>query len=108
MAVLEIPIQNNLVAFKETVTIEGVVYVLAFYFNQRMNLWLIDILDEFESPQLVGIPIQTNVPLTINFKHLTIPPGLFLPFDIQGQSLDADINSLGVQVKLLYEELANA
>ena len=108
MAILEIPIQNNLLAFKELVTLEGTVYVLNFYFNQRQNLWLMDILDENENPQLSGVLIQTNVPQTIHLKHQNIPQGTFLPFDIQGASKEADTEDFGIRIKLLYEETENA
>lgn len=108
MSVLKIPIRNDLNAFKEFVTIEGVVYVFQFYFNQREGLWLADILDEEENPRLVGIPVQTGIPLTLNFKHLDIPKGLLFAFDIQGKGKDADTEDFGDRVLLLYEETEDA
>lgn len=108
MAVLEIPVQNDLGAFREFVTLEGTLYIFDFYFNQRQNLWFMDILDDNELPQLVGIPIQTNVPHTIHLKYLNIPQGTFVAFDVQGQEKEADTDDFGVRVKLLYEESISA
>ncbi|MCP4051082.1 MAG: hypothetical protein GY730_10300 [bacterium] len=108
MAILEIPIQKDLLAFKEQITLESTLYVFDFYFNQRQNLWFMDILDENDNPQLSGVPIQTNVPQTIHLKHQNIPPGILLPFDIQGEKKDADADDFGIRIKLLYEEVENA
>lgn len=108
MALLEIPIQNGLHTFREIATIENTVYVLEFYFNQRSNHWILDILDEAETPLLLGVPVQTNVPITINFQHLPIPQGILIPFDIQGKSKNADVDDIGIRIKLLYEESENA
>jgi hypothetical protein len=108
MAVLEIPVRSDLNAFKEFITIEGVVYIFQFYFNQRTSLWFADILDDNENPILVGIPVQTNIPLNLIFKHLDIPKGLLFAFDIQGKGKDADASDFGDRVLLLYEETENA
>ena len=107
MAILEIPIRNDLNAFKEFITIEGVVYVFQFYFNPRAKLWFVDVLDEEENSRLLGIPIQTNVPLTLNFKHLDIPKGFLFAIDIQGKGKDANYDDFGKRILFLYEETKN-
>jgi len=108
MALLEIPTQNNLPVFQESVEIEGVLYNLFFYFNRRQNLWFLDFLDLDEQPIYVGIPLQSGIDLTPYARHLSIPKGLFLAFDSLGLNKDAEEDNLGERVRMLYEESNNA
>lgn len=104
MATLEIPIDITAEKFKQSVILDSVLYKFQFTFNTRMDNWIMDILDGNDIPLLVGIPLQTNVYLTKDFHHLSIPKGVFLTLDTEGLQKNPGEDDFGDRVKLIYEE----
>ena len=104
MALLEVPTKSELLKYRETVTFENINFILEFSFNNRLELWVMNILDIESNDLLNGIPLQTDVDLTPYANHLNIPKGLFLLFDTEGIQKDANVEDLGQRVRFYYEE----
>jgi hypothetical protein len=45
MAILEIPLRNDVPAYTFQIELEGVTYTLTVSFNARMNRWTMDVAD---------------------------------------------------------------
>lgn len=103
-ASVKIPVRPDIPAFSEYVELDGVVYRLRFYWNDRLGTWLLDLRDASENAILLGIPIFTGYPL----NYFTIdriegaPRGIFMVLDTTGQNQKADKDNFGKDVLLLY------
>jgi hypothetical protein len=104
MATLQLPIRNDQPAYRFQLTLETRVYFFEFRFNTRQDRWLMDVLDETQSPILMGIPILTGLPILDGYTRATRPPGTFVAVDLTGQERNADRETFGVDVVLLYVE----
>lgn len=104
MAILNIPVRNDLPAYEFRIILEGSSFYFRFKFNRRRDRWLLDFLDEDKGQVLLGIAMLTDVNIVGRFLHLDIPPGLFLVFDSEGKQLNPGQFDMGDRVKLLYEE----
>lgn len=104
MATIQIPVRNDLPAYKFTIDLEGVIYGLDFGFNDRSRLWYMSIYSSSEELILGDIPILTNVPLTDQYVIEGLPPGRFVAINETGSKENASIENFGTEVKLLYRE----
>lgn len=104
MAILEIPVRNDLAAYEFRIVLESVTYFLRFSYNSRRSRWLMDIQNQDKEDVLVGIALLTDVDIRGLYKQEAIPPGLFLVFDTEGLQYNPEQFDLGNRVSLLYEE----
>ena len=80
MAQLQIPFSGE-PSFKESVTLEGITYVLRFDWNDQDGYWRMSIMDAQENPLVMGIKMVIFYPLTSQYKAYSIPPGMFCVID---------------------------
>jgi hypothetical protein len=104
MAIIEIPVRSDILAYTINVILDGNEYVLRFTYSRRPERWIMDILDTQETVLKGGIPLLTNVDLIGIYGSTDLPQGKFVCVDITGNNKTAEENDLGVNVKLLYEE----
>lgn len=104
MAVLEMPVVNNLDSYTFSVTLESVLYTFELKYNKRRDRWLADIYDQQLTPLSMGVPMLTNVDVMHQFVSNELPTGVFLVFDLSGQNNNPGQFDLGDNVLLLYEE----
>lgn len=105
MAILELPIDSQQVAFKFKVTLDSILVELEFHFNSRYERWFMNMLDENGNMILAGRPMMTNLDLTGRFADGRIPPGFMFPFNITQAFEDAGFEDLGEDVPVFYEEV---
>jgi hypothetical protein len=106
MAILEIPIDATLNKFTQSMTLDGVTYGMDFFYNSRMELWTMTLKDVDDTILLAGIPLQTELHLTKDYAHLSIPKGEVFLVDTEGNQKDAGTDDFGDTIKLLYNEAA--
>lgn len=108
MAIVEIPTRDDLPAYEELVTLDGVDYTLLFYFNPRINnnqgKWFVTLADKNRNMIAGPVPIVVSWPLFDRFIEFAIPPGSIVAFDTSGQDLDPAQFDLGNRVRMYYIE----
>ncbi len=108
MALLEIPTRNDLPCWEQQVVLDGIPFILQFYFNPRMNdgagKWMLSISDQNRNLLVAPVPITTAWGLFDRFIELINLPGTIFAFDTSGQNTDPGQFELGDRVRLLYLE----
>lgn len=105
MAVIEMPIRNDLPAYNFKQELEGSVFTFEFRYNERFACWIMDISDETgDTPIILGTPVQTDVDILSRFILAELPPGQFVVLDETGAQRDPDRDNFGIEVKLFYVE----
>ena len=110
MALLRIPTQNGLDAYRVQIELDGAFYGLAFRWNARDNHWYMDV-DQSLAPTLEGVKLVNSTNLLGQFDYMQVdgrlPPGVFQVFDnVPSSERDPDTTTFGDTVLLLYEEAA--
>lgn len=106
---VEIVIRPELLAYRDTVTLGGVILTLDLEYHQRTDDWWISWYDEELQPIVTGRRIVTGWPLNLSVYDDRMPQGMFLAVREGAGSDDARAGELGRAVKLLFldaDELA--
>jgi len=103
MAALELPVRSDVKSYTFTVELDGTLYTLRFKYNDRTELWTMDIADAINNDILNGVRLLTNIAL-IDVVKEGIPPGEFILIDETGEDRNPGENDLGNDVKLIYQE----
>ena len=98
---IELPNQDPCFSF-DTV-LDGKTYYFRMRFNTRVNLWYVDIKDKDFNSIVNGVPCYSNRPLFSYVPDPSLPKGLMILLHAD-KTDDADRFSLGLDVKLLYNE----
>lgn len=105
MALYEIPSRNDIPNYQYTIELDGEVFQLEFYFNQRDNRWFMSIRQEDGSAVLLGIPIVSGMLLIERFVMSGLPLGDVLPMDFEGGIEYPRRGDLGAGVQVMYNEI---
>ena len=107
---IEIPVQAEIFNFAITIELDGEIFLLDFKFNDRSELWTMNIYDTDSNPIVLGVILVTGVDFYKKHRATVGSPlGTFFVADIDGQNRNADFETFGKSVKLYYipaEELA--
>lgn len=100
-----IPVRNDLFNYVQRTELDGVVYQLSFRWNERMELWILDIASVDGVPLLSGVPLVGDFPVTIQFTGRdNIMPGQIVTIDRSHQKLPPDLENFGREAVLAYAE----
>ena len=104
MNFFEITIPQNVSNVRQTVELDGSLYVLAFRLNTLYNRWTMDIADAENNPISLGLVLTPGPPVNLQVRSRPrMPPGLFLVVDDSGTGLIPDAeNEIGGTTKLIY------
>ncbi len=106
MAVREIPVRNDIAAYSFSVDLDNITYNFNFKFNDRTNLWSIDISNDAEVLLVAGIPLFVKQDLLQFFRHESrLPQGTLFAANLVNENLPPDRDNLGTEVVLLYDEV---
>lgn len=104
---IEIQINSVSSNFRASTNINDINLNFDFFFNNRMNRWILSIYDENSSPIITGLNVVNNQDILLNKKHL-IPElsniSLFFTHTDQYNSLPASRDTLGNTVIFLYSQ----
>jgi len=90
------------------VTLDGTIYQLALQYNERMEVWRLDILDAAGAVLAAGLQVRNAGP-PINGAISTrgdLPNGLLWALASSLPGADAGLEELGARVQLAYSEAA--
>ena len=90
--------------------LDGVRYTLGFNWNAREQDWYVDLADGAGNPICMGIKMEPDIPLWLQYKGFGgFPPGDLVLIDTQSnlQSASVGYSDLGQRYVLIYVELAD-
>lgn len=106
MAILQLPVRNDLPSYDFQIVLDGVFVTLGFTFNSRANYWLMDIYDANDNAIVVGIKLVSSWLLTNRFKMDGLPQGDFFIIDTTGNNEDPTQEDFGTTKLLMYADVA--
>jgi len=74
MLYIQVPDKNDSMS---TLSIDGVVYVLRFTYNEKYDYWNFGLYDEKEKPIIAMTRIVPNFPIFHYYTDTTLPDGVF-------------------------------
>lgn len=104
MASLEMPVRSDFKSYELTLTLNSVVFILRFYFNTRLNSWVMQLKDSTGTVILGGVPVQTNVSIIAQYIYDNFPLGEVVPIDETGEERNPGEEDLGNDIKMIYVE----
>ena len=104
MALVILPLDNDVRNFEFRTDLDGIQFLFAFRFNERMDRWIMDIKTADDEPILMGTPILQGVTFLERFKIETLPPGRLFSINIQTLFEETGVEDLGKNLLVLYNE----
>lgn len=99
---IEIPLDANLPNFEFNISLELFKYRFHFLWNERMQLWTVDIGTTDGVDMVNGQPVWVSYSITDRFKNPLLPKGVLLFVDSSGKNLTPGRDDLGNRVKFYY------
>ena len=106
MALYELPTRYDLPDYEYSIELDGEVYLLEYYFNQRDDRWFLSIKQEDGTYILAGLPVISGWLLTERFQMEEKPAGDVLPMDFEGGIEYPRRGDLSEGVQVMYNELS--
>ena len=120
MALVQIPCMPGADSrWQQRTALDGVDYLLTFYWTQRDGAWRLDVADQDGNPIATGRKLVCNWPILRGVLGTraswgiagvvdTFPPaGILAVIDTLGEDMDPGFNDLGTRCVLLYGSLAD-
>lgn len=95
----------------QVVRLDGRDYTLRLCWNQRAEVWALDLLDDEDEPIITGAFLMANLPLLRYKRHDTrTPPGELVAVDITADGTPPGLTELGPgkRVELTYFPVTEA
>lgn len=102
MATYQINTRQDLLQYKENVTLDGLQFELTFRYNLREGYWYLDVSDIEGTVIRYGLKLITNHPLLRTVKVDDRPPGQLVVVDPTEVGLEAGRYTLGTDLILVY------
>lgn len=93
---------RDLPAFRETVPIDGVLYVLEFQYNTRADFWTMAVYSKDGAPLLTGIKVVIDYELVQRYGSRGLPFGNLYAIDVTGISNRIGRRELPDSIDLVY------
>ena len=103
---VEIVIRPELLAYRDTINLGGVILTLDLEYHARTDDWWVSFLDEEAQPIVTGRRVVTGWPLNLSVYDDRMPQGFFLAVREGAGAGDAQAGELGRAVKLLFLDAA--
>lgn len=97
-----IPVDSVLSNKQFRTELDGVSYFLDFRYNSRADVWMMNISDENNVIIKEGTPLLLGVDLLSQYQDSKLPPGPLFLMNLKDENVEADRDSLGTDVLLLY------
>lgn len=104
LSFVQIPVTSVAAAYLMKVPLDGSVFQLLFYFNDRLGEWEMDVQDQNGNPLATSIPMLPDYPLNWSLaqRFPALPRGLFYLVDGTGQDRTPGRNAFGGDISLEY------
>ena len=106
MALLQLPLRNDVPAFTFKTDLDGTTYTFKFRYNSRLDRWVFDIQTATGDPIISGIPVLTGTSLLKRFEDDRLPEGELFVLNKENEAASPGRNDLQENVFILYEEAA--
>lgn len=106
MALIELPLRNDVPAFTFQTDLDGTTYTFKFRYNSRMDRWAFDILTANEDPIVSGVLVVTGTLLLERFSDPRLPQGDMLVLNKADENASPGRDDLQKNVFILYDEAA--
>lgn len=104
MALLKLPIQNDIGDFNFKISLDGDSFFFFFQYDARDDSWFISISDADEITLVEGIKMVVDVNLFGQFGHLDIPQGNLFCSNSENPNTEPNIENFGNNIQLFYDE----
>jgi hypothetical protein len=103
MGFFTVDTSSDVTFYEQQTQIEGLVYILQFYWSARESAWYLGIYDQGQNAIATGIRIVVDWPLLRRFTDPRLPPGRLIALDMSNQMQEIQTQSdLGSRVLLTY------
>jgi len=106
MAIIELPIRNDIPSFSFRCDLDGETYTLSFRHNSRKNRWTMDILTDAGEAIVTGIALLVGANLINMYQDDRLPPGFLFVLNTKDENEEPNRDNFADDVKLLYSEAA--
>jgi hypothetical protein len=106
MALIELPLRNDVPAFTFQTDLDGTTYTFKFHHNSRMDRWAFDILTANEDPIVSGVLVVTGTLLLERFSDPRLPQGDMFVLNKADENASPVRDDLQKNVFILYDEAA--
>lgn len=106
MALIELPLRNDVPAFVFQTDLDGATYTFKFRYNSRMDRWAFDILTANEAPIVSGVLVVTGTLLLERFSDPRLPQGDMFVLNKADENASPGRDDLQKNVFILYDEAA--
>lgn len=104
MALKKIPVRNDLPSYNFRIDLDDRVFKLTFKYNQRLDLWHMDIADEEDVDLILGIPLFSDTNILPIIKRPNFPQGDFILAHETEDFKNASRETFGAEVIMYYQE----
>lgn len=104
MAILNIPLRPDVIDYNFRIALDGSTFLFAVRYNQRADIWHLDITDSAGTLLKAGIPALNGSDLLLGIDPDKKPQGILFTFNPEDENVDAGAGDLGDSVFLLYDE----
>lgn len=105
MAIRTLPIEEGVLAFSFKTTLDSTPYEFSFTFNERAQLWTMNIKDDAGTDLVLGIPIYVNQLLLSQFQYDSrLPQGNLMAMNLIDGASPPVKDNFGTDVIMVYEE----
>lgn len=102
MSILQIPVNSTQAAFEQTITLEGINYLMRIYWNTRDEAWYLDLFLTDDTPVICGLKLVVNYDFTGFYVQENVPPGMFMLYDDTNSEVPCGREDLGNRCILIY------
>lgn len=107
MAIVEIPLRNDIAAYTFSVDLDNRTFTFDMKFNDRTGLWSFDILNDAGETLVGGVPLFVKQLLLSRYKHDTrLPQGNLFAQNLVNEDEPPGRDNIGTDVVLLYDEVS--
>ncbi len=103
-----LPARTDLQHYDYQTDLEGAVYTLELYWDQRSECWLLSVYDAESNPIVSDRKVLLGSPLLGRGNRPSGPPGTMIAIDTTGANVEAGISDLGDRVQLVYLDSTEA
>lgn len=108
MAVLQIPVRNDIDLYNFTIDLESKTFGFQFRYNGRSSRWIFDLSDSLGNSIFTGVPVAVgNLPF-YKLQNESKPLGDIFFLDTSGNDLDPTQDDFGTRVIMIYVESGTA
>jgi hypothetical protein len=101
MALITIPLRNDIPDYEFKVDLDGTTYTLTIRYNTRLATWIMDLKTEQDESIVLGVPLLLGTILLERFPDSRVPPGDLFLINIEDETAEATRDNLGENVLLL-------